>query len=357
MALTHTDAGRWRVPGQVVADDVGRRPTLDMVAAAANVGRGTASRALSGSPQVSERARRAVLHAAEELGYRPNRAARSLVTRRSDSIALVVSEAEDRLFGDPFFARIVRGAHAELAATDLQLVFTITQSAAARARLEAYSEGRHVDGVLLISLHDEDPLPRVLERAGTPVVICGRPLRDPQRYYVDANNRGGARAAVDHLLRTGRRTVATIAGPQDMSPGMDRLLGYEEALHGAGQRVERQRIAVSDFTEEGARDAMAELLRRVPGIDAVFVASDLMAAGALHTLKKAGRRVPDEVAVIGFDDLPLARLTDPPLSTVSQPVDEMGRRMTRMLLARIQGEPVDQRHVVLPTSLVLRDTA
>ena len=332
-------------------------PTLETVAARAGVSRGTASRVLSGSGYASKRASAAVLQAAQELGYRPNRAARSLATRRSDSLALVVSETEDRVFGDPFFAGVVRGVNAELLGTDIQLVFSMVANDDDRARLASYAAAHHVDGLLLLSLHGDDPLPLELERVGVPVVLAGRPSRERGLHYVDADNRRGGALAAEHLLAAGRRRIATIAGPQDMSAGVDRLEGFYEGLRAAGRRPSKRLTALGGFTEDSGCAAMQALLRREPGVDAVFAASDLMAVGALAALRQAGRRVPDDVALVGFDDVPLARHVHPALTTVRQPLEEIGRQMARMLLARVRGEAARARRVVLPTELVVRESA
>ena len=332
------------------------QPTLEEVAALAGVSRATVSRVVNGSPRVSAEARSLVQRAVAQLGYVPNRAARSLVTRRTDSIALVMSEPEDRVFSDPFFARIVRGVSAELAATEVQLVLVMARSPAQEERLERYVAGGHVDGVLLASLHGDDPLPRKLEEAGVPVVLVGRPATATRASYVDADNRGGAAVAVQHLLARGRRRIATITGPLDMAPGLDRLDGYRDALRAAGARATRRLVEEGDFTEESGQRAMRALLERAADMDAVFAANDLMAAGALDALRAAGRRVPEDVAVVGFDDSVVSRWSEPRLTSVAQPVEEMGRQITRLLLARIAGEAAGV-SVILHTNLVVRESS
>lgn len=328
------------------------RPTLDAVAARAGVGRGTASRVLNGSSQVSPQARAAVEAAIVELGYVPNRAARSLVTQRTDSVALVVSESQERLFGEPFFAGVLRGINAALLETPFQLWLAMAASPEQRERVVHHLTGHHVDGVLLLSLHDDDPLPQILRDRGMPYVLGGRPASPhPDDYFVDVDNAAGACQAVEHLQAGGARRVATVAGPQDMQVGRARLAGYQAAVGGPGL------VAYGDFTEEGGAAATRELLARQPGLDAVFVASDLMAGGALRALREAGLRVPEDVAVIGFEDAPVARQWEPPLSTVHQPVEEMGRRMAQMLVSRIRREPVGNPHVLLDTHLVRRQSA
>jgi DNA-binding LacI/PurR family transcriptional regulator len=334
-------------------------PTLEQVAALAGVSRATVSRVVNGSPKVSPVVRAQVERAVAKLGYVPNRAARSLVTRRADSVALVASEPHARFFSEPFFAGMVRGVSAALAETGVQLLLLIAQGLPDRQRLQRYVVGGHVDGVLLASLHGDDPLPGALERAGVPAVLVGRPAgrgvdRGAPASYVDADNRGGAGKAVDHLVRRGRRRIATITGPLDMGVGLDRLEGYRDGLAAAGLAVDEDLVETGDFTEEGGAAAMARLLARPgPPVDAVFAASDLMAAGALRALRVAGRRVPEDVAVVGFEDSAVARYAQPPLTTVRQPIEEMGRQATRMLLAKIAGETGGM-HLILDVDLVER---
>ena len=330
------------------------RPTLEEVAALAGVGRGTASRVINGSAQVSARSRDAVLSAVAELGYVPNPAARSLVTRRTDTVALVISEPEDRLFGEPFFAGIVRGISGAINESSRQLVLALAQTPEQSARLDAYLTSQHVDGVLLVSLHGEDPLPSRLRDRGLPTVLGGRPLGQLDAAYVDIDNVGGAVLAVEHLVATGRERIATICGPQDMAAGLDRLSGYQQGLASAGRPLDPALLAVGDFSEDSGAVGMRQLLERSPDLDAVFAANDSMAAGALRTLRDSGRNVPEQVALVGFDDSALARHTDPQLTTVHQPTEQMGREMARLLLAQITGDGHGLEQQILPARLVVR---
>ncbi len=327
------------------------QPTIEEVATRAGVGRGTVSRVINGSPQVSTRARSAVQQAIDELGYTPNRAARALVTHRTDSIALVVSESGERFFAEPFFGRIVQSVSSALNAAGLQLLLTIAQSGEERLRLEHYLTRQHIDGAILLSLHGADPLPAHLEQRGVHTVRMGRPLTSEFSFCVDADNVGGARQAVQHLVARGRQRIAAIAGPQDVAAGVARLAGFRQI---AGEAAP---VEFGDFGAESGVAAMRRLLAQWPDLDAVFAASDPMAAGALWVLKEAGRRVPQDVAVIGFDDSAIARNTDPAMTSVHQPVEDMGRELVRLLLARIQGDDVPVAEVVLRTRLVVRDSA
>jgi len=335
-------------------------PTLKEVARVAGVSRATASRVLS-EPRppddLSRRAaetRRAVERAARTLGYVPNRTARSLRTGRTHSVALVIPEPVIRLFGDPLFPRVVRGITEVLSASDLQLVLLAPQARDDEHRLEPYLTSGHVDGALLLSLHGDDPLPGRLAEHRLPVVVGGRPPAGSRVSYADVDNVGGAVAAAQHLCEQGRRRIATITGPPDMPAAQDRLDGYRHALRAAGLPLLRALAESGDFSRDGGERAMRVLLEREPGLDAVFVASDLMAAGALQVLNETGRRVPADVAVVGFDDSPFAASTIPPLSSVMQPIEELGREMTRLLLAAIESRDRVPRRVILATELIVR---
>jgi DNA-binding LacI/PurR family transcriptional regulator len=332
-------------------------PTLEVVAALANVSRATASRVLNGSPRVSPEARESVLQAAAELNYTPNRAARSLVTKRSDSLAFVVTESEDRFFHDPFFLNMLRGAHSVLAARERQLLFVVNSGEQDRTRLINYAAGGHVDGVMLVSLHGGDSLPDRLHSLGIPVVLSGRPL-DPDStvHFVDADNRDGARAATALLINRGCRQIATIAGPRDMTAGRDRVAGYRDALRAVGERPDHKAIVDGDFSMESGFAAMRRLLKNLPDVDGIFAANDLMGIGAVQAIQSMGKRVPDDVAVVGFDDVAVAQLSTPALTTIRQPITEMGGQMAQMLVDLVDGQDVP-RSVILPTELVRRASA
>jgi DNA-binding LacI/PurR family transcriptional regulator len=206
----------------------------------------------------------------------------------------------------------------------------------------------------MVSLHGADPLPARLAAAGVPMVAAGRPPHGIAASYVDVDNRGGARTAVEHLIGGGRRVVATIAGPQDMTPGIDRLGGYRDAIAGADRDLDPELEEVGDFTQESGTLAMERLLEARSAIDAVFAASDLMAAGAISALAAAGRRVPEDVAVVGFDDSPIATSVRPALTSVRQPIEEMGHEMARLLIDAIGGREPVLRRVILATELIRR---
>ncbi|MEV0411140.1 LacI family DNA-binding transcriptional regulator [Streptomyces sp. NPDC050448] len=341
----------------------GHRPTLEAVAERAGVSRATASRVVNGGEGVRAHLVEKVREAVRELGYVPNPAARTLVTRRTGAVAVIIAEPEIRIFSDPFFSRQVRGISKELTAHDTQLVLLLVEDRGDYDRIERYLAGGHVDGALAFSLHTDDPLPAITRRIGMPTVYGGRPgwTAGPGEHggvaYVDADNRGGAREAVRYLLEQGRRRIAHIAGPLDQTSAVDRLDGYRDVLLDADPAL----IAEGDFTAAGGARAMAGLLERCPDLDAVFASNDLMATGALRVLRERCLAVPGDVALVGFDDTELvAETADPPLTTVRQDIEGMGRLMARLLLRTLdtaQGERTVPASVVTPTALVRRASA
>ncbi|MEV7128754.1 LacI family DNA-binding transcriptional regulator [Streptomyces sp. NPDC093260] len=338
----------------------GRRPTLEEVAARAGVGRGTVSRVINGSPRVSDATRAAVEAAVAELGYVPNTAARALAANRTDAIALVVPEPETRFFAEPYFSDMLSGVGAELADTEMQLLLTFAGGDRERRRLAQYLAAHRVDGVLLVSVHADDPLPDLVAQLEIPAVISGPRSAAETLPSVDSDNYGGARSAVEHLLAGGRRRIAHITGHLDVYGAQRRVDGYRDALRAAGLPVDEVLVEQGDFTEEGGRRAMARLLDNAPDVDAVFAGSDVTAAGARQVLRERGRRTPEDVALVGYDDSAIARHMDPPLTSVRQPIEEMGRAMIDLLLTeiadrRLAGGPAyEPHHAVLPTELVVR---
>jgi DNA-binding LacI/PurR family transcriptional regulator len=331
------------------------RPKLADVAEHAGVSAATASRVLTGSARVRPETRQQVEAAIASLGYVRNRAPRASAAQPTGSIAFMVCEDNARVFSEPFFPLMLRSVSRELSARGIQLVLLTAHAPRDYQIASRYLRGGHVDGALVISMHGQSPID--LGRLGVPVVLAGRAVGpDTGISYVDADNAGGAQLAVDYLLKRGRTTVATIAGPPDMAPGAERLTGYRKAKSSAGL-TDPGLVVFGDFGRATAEHAMGRLLDRRPAVDAVFAASDLMALGALHALRRAGRRVPEDVAVIGFEDSPLARHTEPKLTTVRQPVEAMGTRMATELLALISRGGEEPTQTVLPTELVIRDSA
>jgi DNA-binding LacI/PurR family transcriptional regulator len=337
-----------------VTEGAWTRPTLEQVAELSGYSRATVSRVVNGTRRVAPEIQQIVQQAIDELHYVPNPAARSLATQRTDCYAFVITEAESRFFSDDeFFPRLIRGLADELERSGKQLILMLAHDQSSHARIEKYALGGHLDGVILGSMHGAYPLPRKLARVGVPVVVSGRPLGEHDVPYVDVDHRSAVREAVEYLIRSGRRSVATIAGPQDMVGGIERLDGYREAVAAATMQP---MVVQGDFTRASGAAGMRELLELSPRPDAVFVASDLMAEGAMSVIRDAGLRIPEDIAVIGFDDIELAQFSQPPLTTVHQPVGELGAELARKVMALRAGKDVEQATIVA-TRFVRRESA
>lgn len=334
--------------------DQRKRPTIRDVAAAAGVSRGTVSRALNGDRWVSPAAMAAVERAIKETGYRVNQHARSLATGRANSLAFLLTEPQQLLFSDPTFARLLRGAADALAKQGQTLIMLVAGTAAEREHVMSYLTAGHVDGVLLISSHENEPLVERLLAERIPVVACGIPLGHARDVaWVSVDEEHAARTMVAHLRASGRSRIATIAGPLDTPGGRYRLDGYraEVADLGLGDEL----IGYGDYSAGSGERAMVELLERVPDLDAVFAANDLMAVGALRALRAAGRRVPEDVAVGGFDDSGPATESVPSLTTMRQPFEAISAEMVSMLLGMVDGGR--PKFVTIPAELVVRESA
>lgn len=330
-------------------------PTLEAVAEVAGVSRSTVSRVVNGSTKVSPDAQASVQKAIATLDYVPNRAARSLVNNQTLAIALVIPEDTIRFFGDPYFAAIVQGIARGLDDSDYVLNLQLASQSDPSTKTVRYLTGGNVDGAFVVSHHAGD---HFLESLGStlPVVYGGRPLSTSSTpsYFVDVDNTAAATLGTQHLIDQGRRRIATIAGPSDMPAGIDRTAGWTAALTAA--RMPATRLVHGDFTLASGAQAMRTLLQQHPDLDAVFVASDLMAVGAISVLRERGFIVPSDVAVVGFDDSPAAVAGDIQLTTVHQPSTAMGVRMAETMLAILRGDAPEHEHI-LPTRLVLRDSA
>ena len=330
-----------------------QRPTIREVALEAGVSHGTVSRVLNGGRWVSPASQAAVEEAIKKTGYRVNPHARSLATNRTNSVAFLLTEDHELLFEDPNFSKLLRGTAKALAEHEVSLVLIMAGSPAEQKRAVAYVEAGHVDGVLLVSAHSGQRLITDIYDSKIPAIACGIPLGYEKRMgYVAADDEEGAREMTAYLRSSGRRRIAMIAGPTDTPGGITRLAGYRAEL---GDDFDPALVRHGDYGRESGETAMRELLAADPSIDAVFAANDRMAAGAIDVLLAAGKRVPEDVAVGGFDDSSIAVDTSPALTTMRQPFDRISAEMVRLLLQRIGGEKPAA--ITLPTQLVVRESA
>jgi DNA-binding LacI/PurR family transcriptional regulator len=341
-----------------------RSPTLEDVARVAGVSRATVSRVINDTRNVDLQLQETVRAAIAKTGYAPNQAARSLVTRRTGSVALIVSEAEHRsfddpflgrVFTDPFFGRVVSGIISVLRPQRVNLALMLAETDESRVQLVDYLRQGHVDGVMLISTHADDPLPSLLTESGVPAVLSRRPTSAIPISYVDVAQQAGAALAADRLAARGCRQVATISGPMDMPASRERLDGFRAAMARHGHAFVPS--IEGNFTQESGEQGVQELLARHPEIDGLFAANDLMAQGALLALRDRGIAVPDRIAVVGFDDSSAATSCRPPLTTVRQPLEDMAAEMARLLLAHVADRQKPATARIFEPTLVIRESA
>jgi LacI family transcriptional regulator len=332
-------------------------PTLEEVARLAGVSRSTVSRVINDRRNVRQETRERVREAIRRSGYEPNVVARSLVTNRTQIIGMIIPEAVTKIFTDPFFPLLLTGATEACNAHHHHLMLSLFTAAADRQGLyRRVLHSGYLDGAIVASAPADDQLVSDLLRDRIPFVSIGRHPND-RVHYVDVDNVGGARMAVDHLIRAGYERVGTITGRLDLSAGQDRLEGYRQALRSSGIPVDENLIVEGDYTERSGALGVQKLLPFSP--DAVFAASDSMAVGALQALRQAGLQVPGDIGLVGFDDIALASVVDPALTTVRQPIERMGSTAVELLLSRLEGSPDKMSHtnrIVLPMELVVRSS-
>ncbi|MBN1963254.1 MAG: LacI family DNA-binding transcriptional regulator [Anaerolineae bacterium] len=330
-----------------------KRLTLEEIGELAGVSRATVSRVINNYPHIRPEVRERVERVIRETGYEPNLVARSLASNRSNILGLVIPSAGSLLFSDPYFPRLIQGISQGCDESDYTLALFLFQSEQKeRNNLHSIYQKGILDGIIITASVLADPhIPQMIEYS-LPFVMIGRPATHPEINYVDVDSVGGAFTAVDHLARLGYRRIATITADPDSTVGIDRRAGYIDALTHHGLPVEDARMCAGDFTRESGRAAMECLLPQRP--DAVFAATDAMAIGAMQAIEEAGLSVPDDVAVVGFDDFTLAENADPPLTTIRQPVQQTGRIAVQVLQGLLDGGGDDPQHIVLPTELVIR---
>ena len=330
-------------------------PTLVDVARLSGVSQSTVSRVVNGIPGVRPEVVEKVQSAVSQLRYTPNRAARSLVTSRTDTLALIVPESTAQFFQDPFIASVVDAAVDAVESTRYTLQMIVVGTPAIN-KTRAYLQRGSVDGLLVVSHHD--PVWRSLSSLAErlPTVLVGRPLDAPPPgvSIIDVDNVAGAHTATEHLMSLGRTRIGHISGPFDMASGVDRARGWRAALEDAGLGAEL--LEPADYTEEGARVAMQRLLKREPALDAVFVSSDLMGVAALEVLEEEGRSVLGDVAVIGFDGTEMSLASTPMLSTMDQRPHDIGTAMIEVAIRRVEGKTEGGLHA-MPTTLVVRESS
>ncbi len=327
--------------------------TLDEIARRAGVSRTTASRVLNNGPNVRPEVRERVQRVIAETGYRPHPVAQSLASQQSHVIGLVLPRRTETLFNDPYFPRLTQGIAQACNDHDYTLALFLMQTEADEQKFyPRISRKGLLDGIVIqVGQIGDDLIAHLLE-SDLPVVVAGRPLHHPNANYVDVDNVGGAYTAVTHLFELGHKRIGAITGDLRTTAALDRDTGYRSALQAHGLPVDETLIIKGDFTEIGGYEAMQRLLPHKP--DAVFIASDTMSLGALKAIYEAGLTVPQDIALVSFDDLPPATIARPQLTTIHQPVHAFGVKAMEMLLDVIKNGPTPPRRIIMDTNLVIR---
>jgi LacI family transcriptional regulator len=329
--------------------------TLEDVGRLAGVSRSTVSRVVNDHPYVREDVRKRVKETIKSAGYHANAAARALVTQRSWTIGVVLPRTVHTFFTDPYFPRLIQGIAQACNQLNYTLgLFLISSSEDEEKIFPRISRRSYLDGILFESDQIGDKLIERLAETNVPMVILGRPFHDDNINYINIDNINAAFIAVDHFVKLGYQRIGTITGPSNTTVGIDRKEGYVKALKNGGRLIDVSLIAEGDFTEADGYKQMQKILTAKP--DAIFAASDLMALGAMRAVREAGLRIPRDIAFIGFDDLPLSTPVDPPLTTVHQPVYELGIKAVEFLIDLVDNKMKPSRHIIMGSELIIRES-
>lgn len=328
--------------------------TIKEIAALAQVSRSTVSRVLNNDPDVSENTRVRVKQVIEKINYHPNIAARRLAGGHTGVIGLLMPMGVSTLFSDPYFSLIVQGVASASNSVDHTVVLWLAEPEFERRTIGQFLHNHIIDGAIIASNLIDDPLLKALTDSDLPFILIGRHPASAEVSYVDVDNQNAAFEMVSYLARTGFSQIATITGKLDMIAGFDRLAGYKQAMRHYNLPIQQKMIIEGDFSEQGGYNAMMKLLPAQP--EAVFVASDTMAMGAIRAAHECGRRVPEDISIAGYDDMPFAASSNPPLTTIRQPVQQCGAIAAQTLIDMIDRPSATHHHIILPTELVIRSS-
>jgi LacI family transcriptional regulator len=325
--------------------------TLEDIARLSSVSRSTVSRVINGDEKVREETRRHVLDVIQQNNFHPNMAARHLAAGRTNVIGLVIPARVGTIFNDPYFSQLIQGVSAACNAKEYSVMLWLAEPEYERRMIRQIVSNGMVDGVVVSSTLTDDPIVGSLHNSNVPFVLIGHhPALEVNS--VDIDNTQAAQQATIHLINCGRSYLATISGPQNQTAGQDRLRGFRLAIEQKGMIFDAALAAEGNFTEAGGYTAMQKLLPAHP--DAVFVASDMMAAGALRAIRETSLKVPQDIAIVGFDDIPVAAQLNPPLTTIRQPIQRMGSLAVETLIDVIHQPETQPRRIVLQPELIIR---
>jgi LacI family transcriptional regulator len=328
--------------------------TLEDIAKASGVSRSTVSRVINGDKNVKSETHDKVMQVISKTNFQPNLAARGLAAGRTNVLGLVIPAGVATIFSDPYFPLLIQGVSAACNVMQYTVMLWLAEPEYERRMINQILHNGLLDGVIVSSMLRDDPIVRSLYESEMPFILVGRhPTLDVN--YLDVDNFQIGLTATSHLLQIGRKRIATIMGPQNTIGGHDRYQGYLEALRQRNITFLPELVAEGDYSELSGYTCMKGLLNHK--MNAVFVASDAMAYGALRAIRETNLRIPEDIAVVGCDDLPGSGRTNPPLTSIRQPVHYMGSVVAETLVDIIRHPNSQPRHVILPTEIVIRESS
>lgn len=329
--------------------------TIKDVAVLAGVSPSTVSRVISNHPRISEQTKRRVREAMEELGYHPNVLARSLVKQSADAIGVLIPSSTEEFFMNPFFPELLRGITDVVRREGLDLLLSTSDSGKEDVTsLTQMILGKRIDGVILLSSRMHDPLMKVLQKNPFPATLLGRPEDETNISWVNNDNIEASYQATRHLLALGHRRIGFLCGDESLTVTQDRLLGYQNALEEAGIPIDRQIIYISKFLEQGGYLGMMRLLANPSRPSGVVASDDLLAFGAMRAAGELGYRIPEDLAVVGFNNVRMAEIANPPLTSVDVHIYELGTSVAELLVEQMRNSERKQKTKILSTDLVIR---
>ncbi|MFP4662138.1 MAG: LacI family DNA-binding transcriptional regulator [Halanaerobiales bacterium] len=328
------------------------KTTMKDIAREIGVSKSTVSRALADDPRVNEDTRQIIRETARRMNYQPHKAAQALANKNTKVIGILFPRLP-RTISDPFFLEFLQGV-GDVAVSNGYSLNLYNEHLDKENKLDEIFHRHNVDGIILTEPKLNDFRIVHLKKEGLPFVFLGNPMGDKDIYWVDTDNQLGAYKAVDFLINSGHKNIATITGDLDLVAGRYRLQGYKDALQEKGLELKSDLIVNADFTQEGAYRAAKKLLNRSVEVTAIFAANDLMALGVLKALKEFKVKVPGDIALMGYDGVQIGEFIEPPLTTIYHSGKKMGEIAMELLLKNIQGEKVDKRHVLITPELLVR---
>jgi DNA-binding LacI/PurR family transcriptional regulator len=328
--------------------------TIDLIARTAGVSRATVSRVMNNSAKVSPKLEKAVKKAIEKYNFTPNATARRLAGGQSGLIALLMEESDEEFFQNPFWGEVVQGFSSVITSAGMQPLLLIRPKSGTEESLFATLRAGQMDAIAIFSWHR--PVKSFEKLLGSKmIVVLGGDLGGSKNFpYVDVDNVKGGYLAAKHLIDLGCKRIVTITGDLKLQSGRDRLDGYEQALRESGLKVDDDLVFHGDYTQAKAEKIMKQLIASKTKFDGIFAANDLSAVGAINELARNGISVPKQVKIVGFDDSPIARHNEPSITTIRQPIRELGAEVAASILSILEGNSVENK--ILDVQLIKRAT-